>query len=425
MLTGPALPAERPRRLPIVLPRAPNVILVVAEGLGFGHLGCYGQKLIKTPNLDRMAAEGVRFADYYAGGATCRESRYCLLTGRRAPRASTNDIHTPHLKAKDWTMASMLKQAGYSTAVFGTWLIGSKDSGTAPTQKGFDEWFGFLDPSHALEAYPKFLWRNDIKVGIPKNESGAKAVYANDFFIQAALNFVRLNAKKPFFLLLSFSNPDPETGLASNAPYGGEKWPAKNKSTAAMITRMDSNVGALLAQLKELRIDQHTAVFFISDHGPLDVEKNQADLFQSTGSFRWDGGDLSEGNIRVPLIAHWPGRFQTNRVSSNPAAVWDLVPTVVEIANMSAPPEGLGASLLPDLRGEKVRDRGPLLWQLQNGTNLVHAVRSGPWKGVRRGGLAPIELYDLRSDPGERHNVAETNPERAAQLEELIKRGTK
>ncbi len=422
-LSGAALAAERPGRSSIVLPRNPSVIFIVAEGLGYGQLACYGQKLIQTPNLDRMAAEGVRFTDYYVGSSACPASRYALMTGLHAHRNSTQETNAHGLRAKDWTVASMLKQAGYSTAVFGVWTLGGAGSEGAPLKKGFDQWFGFLDPNHALEAYPVFLWRNDEKMRIPKNDGGKKAIYANDFFTQAAVNFIRLNVKRPFFLYLAYALPDPKAGLSNVTPYGGEKWSQPNKTVAAMITRMDKDIGAILSQLKELRIDQDTAVFFTSDHGPDACDGYEPEFFQSSGPYRGGSNDLFEGSIRVPLIARWPGHIKTNVVSSRLAAAWDLVPTAVEIANMSPPPGVDGVSLMPLLRGERVREREPFYWELQTRTNMAQAIRSGDWKALRHTAQSSVELHDLKNDPGERSNVAEANPGIVAQLSELMTKG--
>ncbi len=419
-LSGIAIAADLPRRTPIVLPRNPSVILIIAEGLGYGQLGCYGQTFIQTPNLDRMAAEGVRFTDYYAGSPLCPASRYALMTGLRATHNPNQGIHSGVLGAKDWTVASMLKQAGYTTAAFGTWALGDSGSEGTPSRKGFDESFGFLDQTHAMEAHPVFLWRNGSRMNLPQNEGDKKAIYANDFFTQAAVNFIQSNVKKPFFLYLAYALPEHKEGLPNVTPYGGEKWSQANKTRAAMITRLDKDVGILLGKLKDLRMDRNTAVFFTSDHGPGAHEGKEPELFRSTGPYRGGNGNLFEGSIRVPLIARWPAQIKAGGVIVHPAAAWDIAPTAVEIANMGSPTGVDGVSLMPLLRGGRVKNREPFYWELPSKTNRVQAIRSGHWKAVREDPQGPLQLYDLRHDPGERQSVAEANPEIAAQLNELI-----
>ncbi len=411
--------------------RPPNIIFILADDLGYGDLGCYGQKLIQTPNLDRLAAEGMRFTSCYAGSTVCAPSRCTLMTGLHTGHAFIRGNAKDALRASDLTVAELLKKAGYTNALIGKWGLGLEDSTGAPNKKGFDEFFGYLDQVHAHNYYPDFLWRNDRKHLLDKNASGRKGDYAPDWFTRAATNFVRDAYPGPFFLYLSYIIPHANNELTretqngmevpSDEPYSRTDWPQPEKNKAAMITRLDDYVGKLMARLKELRMDGRTVVFFSSDNGPHKEGGNDPKFFESGGGLRGIKRDLYEGGIRVPAIVRWPGRIQPGTVSDLPWAFWDFLPTAAEIAGVK-PPAGIdGISVLPTLLGQPQKQQHEsLYWEFHEG-GFKQAVRMGQWKAVRLAPDKPLELYDLATDQGEQENVAARHPEVVARIEASLK----
>ena len=419
----------------------PNIIFILADDLGYGDLGCYGQQRIQTPNLDRMAAEGMRFTQCYAGSTVCAPSRCALMTGLHTGHCWIRGNARVPLRPDDVTVAELLKGAGYTTSLIGKWGLGNEDTTGTPNKQGFDHFFGYLDQGHAHNYYPTFLWRNEERVTLkntedPKNKGVAieRKEYSHDLFAKEALAFVEKNKSNPFFLYLAFTTPhaNNEGGNATGdgmevpdyGPYAKEDWPNPEKGRAAMITRMDADIGRLLAKLKELDIDENTLVIFSSDNGTHKEGNADPDFFKCSGPLRGIKRDLYEGGIRVPGIARWPGKIQP-RVSEQPWAFWDVMPTLCDIAGAEKPRETDGISIAPTLL---VSDTTFTITQPQHDffywefheKGSKQAVRTGNWKGVRLAQGQPLELYDLSTDIGETKNVATEHADVVAQIESYL-----
>lgn len=412
--------------------RSPNIILIVADDLGRGDLGAYGQRFIRTPNLDRMAREGLRFTDAYAPAPVCAPSRASFMTGLHQGHArirgntGRNDERVP-LKDEDVTVAEVLKGAGYRTGIVGKWGLGEPGTTGVPGRQGFDYFFGYLNQNHAHDYYPEYLWRNDKRVTLPKG------TYSHDLFTREALDFVRRESSAPFFLYLAYTLPHANNELTrrtgngmevpSDVPYSREPWTPQQRNYAAMVTRLDADVGKVLALLKELRIDEETVVVFTSDNGPQDKSEGGYDqtLFDSNGPFRGLKRELYEGGIRVPLFVRWPGRVFAGRSNGTPVTLCDFMPTAAALAGVGAPTATDGASMLPLLLGRRAPQRGPLYWEFHEG-GFVQAVRMGSWKAVRKGLDGAVELYDLQTDIGETHDVAARHPAIVRRIEEVMRR---
>ncbi|HEX30232.1 TPA: N-acetylgalactosamine-6-sulfatase, partial [Candidatus Poribacteria bacterium] len=290
--------------------RKPNIIFILADDLGYGDLGCYGQRLIETPNIDALAAEGIRFTQCYAGSTVCAPSRCALMTGFHTGHARVRGNKLIPLRPRDVTVAEILKGAGYTTAIIGKWGLGEPGTTGVPNLKGFDEWFGYLNQRRAHNYYPEYLWRNTEKYWIKGNMNGKKGVYSHDLFTEEALKFIRRNRGNPFFLYLAYTIPHANNELGrktgngmevpSDEPYSDRSWPQVEKNFAAMVTRMDRDVGRIVSLLKELGIDGETVIFFSSDNGPHREGGHDPKFFKSSGPLRGIKRDLYEGGIRVP-----------------------------------------------------------------------------------------------------------------------------
>ena len=423
-------------------PRRPSIILILADDLGYGDLGCYGQSRIKTPSLDRLAAEGIRSTDFYAGSTVCAPSRCALMTGLHTGHARVRGNAAQPLRAGDLTVAEVLKQVGYHTGLIGKWGLGNEHTEGVPQKKGFDESVGYLDQTHAHDYYTDYLWRydpasgSDARLPLAQNQGGKKRLYIPDLLTEAAVNFVRhnkpdqFNQYRPFFLYLSYIIPHANneegrrTGdgmqVPTDAPYSGEPWPQAEKNKAAMITRLDADVGRLMDKLKELKIDDNTIVLFSSDNGPHKEGGVDPNFFQSAGPLRGIKRDLYEGGIRVQLIVRWPTAIKPGQVSSVVGAFWDFLPTAAELAGAVCPTNLDGSSLLPALLGVARTNRHDFLYWEFHERGYQQAVRMGQWKAIRPQVGKALELYDLMSDIGEQQNVAEKSPAVIAQLETYL-----
>jgi len=430
----------------------PNVIVILADDLGYGELGCYGQKLIRTPRLDRMAAEGLRFTQFYAGATVCAPSRCVLMTGQHTGRCQIRGNGTGSKQALDadsFTVAKMYQQAGYETGLIGKWGLGDHLPDTEiglPNRQGFDSFFGYTNQTHAHNYYPEFLWRNEKKIPL-RNEvqpspklygkfrggAATKRVdYSHDLFAAEALKWVRENRKHPFFLYLALTIPHANnegTLLFKNGaevpditPYGDEDWPVTDKSHAAMITRMDADIGRLLDLLGELQIAENTLVIFTSDNGHHNESGHDPRRFAPSGALRGMKRQLYEGGIRVPTIAWWPGTV-TPSVSDHIGYFGDLMATGCELTGQPVPDGLHSVSLLPTLkdRGEGQQQHDYLYWDFYESTG-ARALRKGNWKVVRPQWNAPTELYYLPHDLSENDDVATQNPEVVKTLEELMEK---
>jgi arylsulfatase A-like enzyme len=422
--------------------RRPNILLILADDLGYGDLGCYGQTRIKTPNIDKLAAEGIRFTDYYAGSTVCAPSRCALMTGLHTGHCWIRGNGKQALRPEDKTVASFLQASGYYTGLIGKWGLGNERTSGTPQNKGFDEFVGYLDQTHAHDYYTDHLWHFDPKAKFDdwqyfyENQDGKKGLYMPDLFTKGAMNFMRtykpdqFNRYRPFFLFLSTIVPhaNNEEGnrsgngmqVPSDAPYSNESWPAPEKNKAAMITRLDSDIGKLMDKLKELKIDTNTIVIFSSDNGPHKEGGVDPEFFKSAGPLRGLKRDLYEGGIRIPLIVRWPGHIQP-QVSSFIAASWDLLPTITEITGTKYPTNVDGISLAPTLLNQSQTNRHEFLYWEFHERGFQQAVRMGDWKAVRPKKGALLELYNLKSDPAEKKNVAEQNREVVARIENYLR----
>jgi len=397
----------------------PNIIYIMADDLGYGHLGCYGQKDIKTPNIDRMAVEGMRFTDYYAGSPLCAPSRCVLVTGlhtghcfirNNKPLPVEGNVPIP---ADSQTIGKLMKKGGYATACIGKWGLGYPGSSGDPVNQGFDLFFGYNCQRQAHSYYPTHLWRNDKKVMLKGNEASPKTDYSHDLLTAEALGFIRKNHKKPFFLYLPYTIPHAKFELPDVGIYSKKNWPAVKKTIAAMITRMDRDVDRILALLKELGVDKNTLVIFTSDNGSAGGELLNA--FNGSGPLRAQKGTVYEGGIRSPMVARWPGKIEPGTLSNHICAFQDMMPTFAELAGVpvSKPTDGL--SIVPTLLrrgGQKQHEY--LYWELKN----LRAVRMGPWKAVKA--KAGLELFNLADDISEKNNVAAQHPEIVDRARKII-----
>ncbi len=422
-------------------PSRPNIILVMVDDLGYGDLGCYGQSVIRTKNLDRMAAEGVRFTQVYAGSTVCAPSRCALMTGKHTGHARVRGNARVPLEPEDVTVAEVLQGAGYRTALIGKWGLGEADSTGIPTRQGFDSFFGYLNQRHAHNYYPEFLWNNEKQFPIVGNvaESGVaseKAQYSHDLLTSRALHFLDEPHDEPFFLYLAYTIPhaNNEAGRAlgdgmevpSYAPYHNRDWPNPQKGHAAMISRLDRDMGLVFKRLADLDLDESTLVLFTSDNGPHKEGGADPEFFQSSGPLQGYKRSLHDGGIRVPTIARWPGMIEPGRVSDAVWAFWDVLPTLAELADVEdeVPNDIDGRSVVPALVGPKVAGRSfeasPVLYWEFHERGFHQAVRMGDWKAIRHGLEGPIELYDLSVDLDESEDVSGSNPEIVAQAVEAL-----
>ncbi len=411
-------------------PQLPNIVFILADDLGYGDLGSYGQKLIQTPNLDRLAAEGIRFTSAYAGSTVCAPSRSALMTGQHTGHTPIRGNAKIALGTNVVTVAKALRPAGYVSAIIGKWGLGNEGTTGEPNRQGFDEQFGFLDQTEAHDYYPETLVRNGARIPIQPNAQGRKSLYVADLFTAAALNFVSQYKQKPFFLYLAYTTPHAHNALTkatgngmevpNDAPYSTNSWPQPEKNKAAMITRLDTQIGALLERIKDENLDSQTIIFFASDNGPHKEGGNNPAFFQSSGPLRGIKRDLTEGGIRVPMIVRGHTRVPAGRVSDFPWAFWDFLPTVVEWAGLK-PPAGIdGRSVVPILMGKEGKPAEFLYWEFHEGGSK-QAVRMGDWKAIRPFGK-PIELFNLKSDLGETNNVASANGPVVKKIEEYLAR---
>lgn len=407
----------------------PNIIWVMADDLGMGDLGCFGQKKIKTPNLDRMAAEGTRFTSAYCGTSVCAPSRASLMTGLhmghcpiRANREVQPEGQMP-LPKENPTVAELLKKAGYATGLFGKWGLGFPGSGGEPTNRGFDAFYGYNCQRKAHSYFPPELWRNDERVAIPENADGKRGAFSHDLITAEMLKWVRTQKSGPFFLFFAATPPHGSWEVPDFGEYAKENWNDTEKAFASQITRLDASVGQLLALLKEMGVEDHTLVIFTSDNGACESSGNHSiDFFDSNGPLRGAKRGMFEGSLRVPTIARWPGTVPAGKVSDAPWAFWDFLPTALDIAG-SKVPDGLkvdGLSIASLLRGGEAPQRKCFYWELHE-RGSKQAVRFGDWKAVRDPFNAPVELYDLKSDPYETKNLAAEKPDLVAKAEDLLR----
>lgn len=400
--------------------RRPNIVFLMADDLGYGDLGCYGQQHIKTPHIDQLAAEGLRFTQAYAGGCVCTPSRSALMTGLHGGHTPARD-NIPHyhtyLDDGAVTVAEVLKRAGYRCGGVGKWSLGDAGTVGRATNQGFDMWFGYLNQDHAHYYYTEYLDDNEGRLELAGN-TASRAHYSHDLIAARALDFIRANKDAPFFLYGAFTLPhfsaeseDPD-GLAvpSTAPYTETDWPAKGKKYAAMVHRLDRDVGRIVALIEELGLTRNTLVVFTSDNGG---HATVPEAFDTNGPLRGFKRHLTEGGIRVPFIARWPGAVPQGATTDAVIAFWDMLPTFAQLAGAETPASLDGISVVDALAGGAVPESRPCLyWDYGHCRDRYdQAVRMDQWKGIRHGKDAPLQLYNLEQDLGEEHDVAAQHPD--------------
>lgn len=432
----------------------PNVIFIMADDLGYADIGAYGQEKIQTPRLDQMAAQGMKFTQFYAGTSVCAPSRSSLMTGlttghteiRGNLQNGRRNGQQP-LSAGTYTIARLMKEAGYTTGMIGKWGLGNPNTAGNPLNHGWDFFYGYTDQVLAHNYYPEYLWKNNEKVYLDNevmyldtsewhgglgSYSTQKREYSGDLMFQEAGAFIQRNKETPFFLYLPITAPHdngeqpdsmrfevPDQGI-----YQDRAWPKTHRDYAAMITRMDSCIGVLLDQLDSLGLAQHTLIMFTSDNGPYNNHPT-TDFFDSNGPLRGAKRDLYEGGMREPMIARCTGKIRPNTTSDHVGAFWDLMPTLAELAGVALPEHTDGISFLPTLLGEQgQKEHADLYWEFHEGTGS-QAIRQGKWKAVRPNAIAnpdgPVELYDLSADLGESQNLAGQFPDKVRELDSLMR----
>ncbi|MBI9017590.1 MAG: sulfatase-like hydrolase/transferase [Phycisphaerae bacterium] len=417
--------------------KLPNIIYILADDLGFADLGCYGQKLVKTPNLDKMAAEGMKFTSHYAGSTVCAPSRCVLMTGLHTGHCYIRGNATLPLRDSDVTVAELCKKSGYATGCFGKWGLGEAGTTGHPNNQGFDLFYGYLNQSNAHHYYPNYIYRDGQREYLNGEH------YTHDMFASEAVRFIKDNKDKPFFLYLPFTIPHaelvlpedkiideyqelgwPETPYGSaTSHYGYQETP--KAAFAAMVTRLDRDCGKILDLLKELKIDDNTLVIFTSDNGPHQEGGAAPTFFDSNGIYRGIKRDLYEGGVREPMIAWWPGKIKPGSETDHISAFEDFMPTVAEMIGQKIPENIDGVSYLPTILGKGTQvQKDYVYWEFFEGGGK-QAIRQGKWKGVRLNMSTvvdpPVQLYDLDADPGETNNIASSNSTKAEELRELMK----
>ncbi len=425
----------------------PNIIYILADDLGYGNLTCYNPTgRVPTPHLDAMATQGTRFTRFYAGSTVCAPSRCALMTGRHTGHAYVRGNGEVSLRASDTTLAQRLKANGYATGMFGKWGLGTENSPGAPQWKGWDEFLGYLDHRHAHNYHTDHLWQ--VRRGQLSRLPLDSATYTHDLLVGRAMDFVRENRAKPFFLYLPltlvhaelgttaadvkpFLNADGSSKLGPEKPYFKQRPPSlyatqtqPHAAFAAMLTRLDGDVGKLLELLKTLGLEGNTYVFFTSDNGPHQEGGADPEFFDSNGPLRGIKRDLYEGGIRVPMLVRGPG-VAAGQTSGAPWAAWDILPTFCQLTGAPVPPGLDGLPLGALLRGQTPPSGASraLFWQFNEG-ELRQALTQGDWKLIRfkkSGQPERMELYNLAADLGETNDRTAQQPRRVARLTQLMR----
>lgn len=436
----------------------PNVIFILADDLGYGDLGFLGQQYIETPNIDRLAAEGMVFTNHYSGATVCAPSRSAFMTG----------LHTGHTPIRGnseiqpegqypmpdtlWTISKIFQKAGYTTGAFGKWGLGMNQTTGAPQNQGFKEFYGYLCQRYAHRYYPTYLWHNGVQVNLPGNDWTNKVTYAPDLIQKETLEFIENNKEKPFFLFMPVVMPHAELAAPDDeifqkyrrkfgeekphqAPKGGDYGPEMlipgyqstdypRATFAAMVERIDRYVGEVVSKLEELGLSENTVIVFTSDNGAHFEGGTDYDFFDSNGPFRGLKRDLYEGGIHVPLVVKWPAKVKAGTQSDHVSAFWDWLPTFAELLGQKSP-EGIdGISFLPSLLGSGNQAQHETLYWEFHELGGRQALRKGDWKlvkyQVKDSTKTTIELFNLKSDPGEQQDLAKEQPEKVVELERIM-----
>ncbi|SMC38253.1 arylsulfatase [Pedobacter africanus] len=429
----------------------PNVIFILADDMGYGDLGCYGQKLIETPNIDRLAAGGMRFTQFYAGTSVCAPSRASLMTG----------LHTGHtpirgnyeikpegqlpLPDSACIIPEMFKAAGYKTGAFGKWGMGYPGSEGDPIKQGFDQFYGYNCQRQSHNFFPDHLWNNQQRI-VLNNTLTEQRDYAPELIQQQAMTFIEQNKSNPFFLYLAYTLPhaalqlpaadpvfehykkkfkeQPKTIIKDWNGIGYQPQAYSHAAYAAMVTKLDNYVGEVVARLKKLGLDKNTMIIFTSDNGPHKEGGNEPAFFNSSAGFRGIKRQLSEGGIREPMIVSWPGKIKARQVSNHVGAFWDFMPTFAELTGQILQGHTDGLSILPILLHKGQQQQHEFLYWEFHEDGGRQAVRMGKWKGIREKAIknpySAIALYDLANDPGETKNLASAFPEVVSKIRKIM-----
>ncbi|PWJ57606.1 arylsulfatase A-like enzyme [Dyadobacter jejuensis] len=423
----------------------PNIVYILADDLGYGDLGCYGQQTIKTPNIDQLAADGMLFTNHYSGSSVCAPSRASLMTGKHTGNGYVRGNYETgplgfgaclELRDEDVTVGEILKQAQYETAVVGKWGMGMDGTTGEPKKQGFDYSYGYLNQGHAHNQFPAYLFRNGEKIQIPENQNLQQGAFSNDLFTKEALQFISKERETPFFLYLAYTTPHAEMTIPESAQYEEYKKivkdkPFKNKASkvdgnewayrstdnpaaayAAQVSHLDACVGKVVAELKAKGMDKNTIIIFSSDNGPHKEGGANPAYFNSSGGYKGMKRDLYEGGIHVPMIVKWPAKVKQGGKSDLISAFWDFLPTVADITGQTVDPaETNGISFLPTLLGQEQPQHEYLYWEFHENPTTDQAIRKGDYKAVRHDPKGEIELYNLTTDRKEEKNIAAENPE--------------
>lgn len=421
------------------IPNKPNIIYIMADDLGYGDTGTYGQQKIKTPYIDQMAAEGMKFSQHYAGSTVCGPSRASLMTGKHTGHGTvrgnprwTSTGNPVDIPVAEVTVADELKRAGYTNGIIGKWGLAEASEAALPLNQGFDYFYGYRKHGQAHHYYPDTLYENNRAFHPRGNVIETKeGQYAHDSLTAKALQFIEANKKGPFFLYLAFIIPHYELTVPedSKQPYLNLGWEERkmkmghyrhdeegHTTYAGMVSRMDRDIGRIFDQLKKSGIDQNTLVVFTSDNG----HEFDKEFFDSNGLLKGKKRDLYEGGIRVPFITRWPGKIQPGTTTDHIAAFWDFLPTACELAGIKPTAQTDGISYLPTLLGQKQPPHDYLYWEFNEGRGPIQAIRKGKWKAVKYH-QKPVELYDLEADLGENNDLSESSPDIVGSMEMLFK----
>ena len=426
----------------------PNIIFVLADDLGYGDLGCYGQSMLSTPNIDRMAADGIRFTRHYAGSTVCAPSRCVLLTGKHIGHASVRGNQSGLILDEEVTIAEMLRDAGYATGCVGKWGVGNPPPLNDPARNGFDFFYGYVNMYHAHNFYPEFIVRDGKKVPLrnvllpkwkqPQQEgregrgvAETKIDYVPDLVTQQAMKFLERNQAKPFFLYYALNVPHANNEGGKNGmevptfgDFANKQWPEPEKGFASMIRNIDRDMGALIGKLRELGLDEKTIVFFSSDNGPHQEGGHKMPFFDSNGDLLGMKRDLHEGGVRVPLIVRWPKNIAAAQTTDHVSGFQDLMPTLADLAQVDGPKLD-GISYAPTLLGrdQEQKKHPHLYWEFQE-RGGKQAVLKDNFKAVRldwnKNPNGPLQLYDLSKDPSETNDVADQHPQLVATMNEIM-----
>ena len=441
----------------VVAADKPNIIFILTDDLGFNQVGAYGNSPIKTPNLDKLASNGIRFDQAYAGNTVCSPSRVSLFTGRDG-RLMTNNSNTVQLTDMDVTLAHVLKHGGYDTALFGKYSIGSQMGVTDPLAMGFDTWFGMYSILEGHRQYPQILWRDGNKVRIRENEGGKKGAYAQKLFTEEAIKYINEPRENPYFIMLAYSSPHAElgvpekysdqykfdetryTGMESGVPadkyasYYPEPIEKPNATLAGMVSALDDYIGQIVKELEANGQLDNALIFFTSDNGPHDEGGADPEYLKASEPYRGMKRDLYDGGIHVPMIVHWPEKIKTSRVDETPWLFADVMPTFADVAgvnlNMVPRVKTNGKSIVGLLKSQPNKmDERVLYWEFSKQVgdpnsgvigDTYQAARKGQWKAVRYGYDAPLELFNIEADPSELKEMSKQHPKVAAEFLSLF-----